>query len=174
MKNQTLSIEQMKHLKDLGVDVSKASMVLLFIGEDGEHIGWEVENHGMPGAEPLYEWWNEELEVWESTHKEYFDAETGSYDHSFREDCGVFTLQDMIEMMPKSIVWNNKEYGFALYSCHDDKTFSMQYVRDDGYEGTNVAVFKEGEILVECCVSMVGWLVKNNHFNKEYLKGGKP
>ena len=23
---------------------------------------------------------------------------------------------------------------------------------------------------IECCVSMIGWLIKNKHFNKEYLK----
>lgn len=23
---------------------------------------------------------------------------------------------------------------------------------------------------IECCVSMIDWLIKNNHFNKEYLK----
>lgn len=23
---------------------------------------------------------------------------------------------------------------------------------------------------IECCVSMIGWLINNKHFNKEYLK----
>lgn len=104
MKNQTLSIEQMKHLKDLGVDVSKASVVLLFSDEYGESVGWKVENHGKD--KPLYEFYDDEVE-WVSTTAEYFDAETGSYDHSYREDCGVFTLQDMLEMMPNSISLNH-------------------------------------------------------------------
>lgn len=105
MKNQTLSIEQMKHLKDLGVDVSKASVVLLFSDEYGESVGWEVENHGKD--KPLYEFYDDEVEQWVSTTAEYFDAETGNYDHSYREDCGVFTLQDMLEMIPNSISLNH-------------------------------------------------------------------
>ena len=26
------------------------------------------------------------------------------------------------------------------------------------------------EIPIECCVSMIDWLIQNRHFNKEYLK----
>lgn len=39
MKKITLSIEQMRRLQNLGVDTSDASMVLLFITEDGEYVG---------------------------------------------------------------------------------------------------------------------------------------
>ncbi|WP_042370281.1 hypothetical protein [Bacteroides neonati] len=156
MKNQTLSIEQMKHLKDLGVDVSNASVILLFIGEDGEHVGWEVENHGMPGAEPLYEWWNEESEVWESTHKEYFDAQIGIYDHSYREGCGVFTLQDMLEMMP-------------LDAClsHPEETLWQCIYNESGEDNSiNGYVLREAETSLESAYQMLCWLAENG-----YMKG---
>ena len=160
MKNQTLSIEQMKHLKALGVDVSKASVVLLFIGEDGEHAGWEVENHGMTGAEPLHEWWNEESEVWESTHKEYFDAETGSYDHSYRGDCGVFTLQNMLEMMPNSIRINH-----LLKILKDKDSWMIGYFLL-GENKFIYPIFSTPDIL-DAVYNMLCWLAENNYLNKK-------
>lgn len=42
MKNQTLSIEQMLHLKELGVDTSKASMVLIATDDDSCPLDWET------------------------------------------------------------------------------------------------------------------------------------
>lgn len=154
MKNQTLSIEQMKHLKDLGVDVSNASVILL---EDGEHL--EVENHRMPGAEPLYERWNEESQVWEYTHKEYFDAQTGLYDHSYREGCGVFTLQDMLEMMPLDVCLSHPEE--TLWQCTYNESGEDNSI--NGY------VLREAETSVESTYQMLCWLVENGH-----IKGGKP
>lgn len=38
---QVLSIEQMKHLKELGVDTSDASMVLIATDDDGCKLLWE-------------------------------------------------------------------------------------------------------------------------------------
>lgn len=38
---QVLSIEQMKHLKDLGVNTSDASMVLIATDDDGCTLLWE-------------------------------------------------------------------------------------------------------------------------------------
>lgn len=38
---QVLSIEQMKHLKELGLDTSDASMVLIATDDDGCELLWE-------------------------------------------------------------------------------------------------------------------------------------
>ena len=38
MKDQVLSISQMRHLRDLGVDTQEASVVHLFKDEEGNYI----------------------------------------------------------------------------------------------------------------------------------------
>lgn len=63
MKEIGLRIDQMKHLKELGVDCSNASMIRTIVDEDNNII-----------------------------------------------DYGVFTLQDMLELLPKEI----------MYPCDDD------------------------------------------------------
>ncbi len=157
MKNQTLSIEQMKHLKDLGVDVSKASVVLLFSDEYGECVGWEVENHGKD--KPIYEFYDDEVEHWVPTTMEYFDAQTGIYDHSYREGCGVFTLQDMLEMMPLDVCLSHPEE--TLWQCTYNESGEDNSI--NGY------VLREAETSVESTYQMLCWLVENGH-----IKGGKP
>ena len=109
MEKQVLGIAQMQNLKELGVDTSKASMVLIYYDDNGEEVGWDVEDHGN-GA-PLFETYDSECEQWNSARPEYLDAETGNYDNSYREECGVFTLQDMIELIPKEVSY----YTLSLY-----------------------------------------------------------
>ena len=85
MKNQVLSIEQMKHLKELGIDTSKASMKWIYpecshiIGGNGEY----------------------ELEI-------------NSF-NVFDDDIPTFTLQNILEILPKAIwVRDTYEYEFML------------------------------------------------------------
>lgn len=100
MKKTCLSIDQMQKLKELGIKTENASMVLMFFTENGDELCWdEVKNHGKD--KPLWEWFDEETEIWETANDELFHVETGNYDHSYREKCGVFTLQDMLELMPE-------------------------------------------------------------------------
>lgn len=167
MKNQTLSIEQMKHLKALGVDVSKASMVCLFIDEDCNEIDWDsVENHGKD--KPLYEWYDDENDHWVEATPEYFAAESGTYDHSNRESCGVFTLQDILELLPKIINKPGKNqcaFFRILYRSNGEVSVKYSYGFDDEFEG----VFFKGLDLLNCVYQMLCWLAENG-----YLKGGKP
>lgn len=72
MKDQVLSIERMQHLKEFGVDTSKASMVLIVTDEYGDVLDW---------GEEIYKYEAEDKNF------EYLDAETGNYDHSYRSDC---------------------------------------------------------------------------------------
>ena len=96
-------------MKELGVDTSKASMVLIYYDDNGEEVGWDIEDHG--NGVPLLETYDSDHEQWNSARPEYLDAETGNYDHSYREECGVFTLQDMIEIMPVTI----DKYSLGIY-----------------------------------------------------------
>lgn len=156
MKKICLSIDQMLQLKELGVETKDASMVLLFFTEDGEELSWDqVENHGKEKS--LWEWFNEETEIWEPAMVELFDAETGDYDHSYREECGVFTLQDMLEMMPKEV----NGYDLVLFADNH-----IQYEKWSGYGPAKILYQVDGENLLETAFSMLVWLAKHG-----YLKG---
>lgn len=156
MKDQVLSIEQMKHLVGLGVDTSKASAVLLFFDENGNVLGWDVEDNGK--SEKLYEHYNKELEIWESTNISIFDADTFHYDHSYRKTCGTFTLQDILEMLPLEIkhyylvIYKNKE---VLYEC---EVFGL-------YD--YLSSFDEEDTLIKNAYNALVWAIKNKHLKEK-------
>lgn len=57
------------------------------------------------------------------------DAEMGDYNHSYREDCGVFTLQDVIDKLPKFITpMPSKQIRF---SCFINIFGGIKYVNED-------------------------------------------
>lgn len=99
MEDQVLSIERIQHLKEFGVDTSKASMVLIVTDEYGDVLDWD-----------------EEIYKYEAEDKnfEYLDADTGNYDHSYRRDCGVFTLQDILDLLPEEIIVDDESYGLNV------------------------------------------------------------
>lgn len=87
---QVLSIEQMKHLKEIGLDTSDASMVLIATDDDGCELLWEDAEKAIK-----HHWYN--------VHFNLYYVDTSSYDHSLKEECGVFTLQDIIGKLPRHI-----------------------------------------------------------------------
>ena len=68
---QVLSVEQMKHLQELGLDTSDASMVLIATDDDGITLLWEDAEKAIK-----HHWYNVCFNL--------YYAETGSYDHSYR------------------------------------------------------------------------------------------
>ena len=91
LKDLTLSMEQMQHLKSLGVDTTKAATVLIYKDEDGNEVSWD--DVTVKDGRPTYiEYDGEEYALYE----DYLDAENGDYDHSYREDCGVFSLAEIL------------------------------------------------------------------------------
>lgn len=82
MKNQVLSIDQMQHLKELGVDTSKASMKLV---SNMQSSDCEYDDNDNP----------------KNFH--YVAVEQSFYSKQYNEKGNVFTLQDIISMLPDSI-----------------------------------------------------------------------
>lgn len=166
MKKKCLSIDQMRQLKELGVETKDASMVLLFFTEDGEELSWDqVENHGK--EKPLWEWFNEETEIWESAMIELFDAETGDYDHSYREEGGVFTLQDMLDKLPKRFQFKIDGNCGRYCDLEIQKLFNgwnIMYT-ELGYDVVHLI---ESESLLDAAFDMLVWLAKSGN-----LKGGE-
>lgn len=158
MKKICLSIEQMWQLKELGVDTKDASMVWIFFSEEGEILEWEeVENHGK--EKPFWEWYNEDTETWESAIAELFGVESSNFDHSYQGECRVFTLQDMLELMPKKL----KGYDLVLFADNH-----IQYEKWDRVNPAKILCQFDGDNLIDTAFNMLLWLAKNG-----YLKGGK-
>lgn len=147
MKNQTLSIEQMKHLKDLGVDVSKASMcwakwVNTYYTLDAS-FSLETSESARLGESP------DEGSSWECV-----------------ELTPAFTLQDMLEIMPVCIC----EDKYFLQITFDELTDTNTRVYTIRYVSVSQKDFCyfEGSSLIKVSFEMLCWLTRNGH-----LKGGK-
>lgn len=142
MKNQTLLIEQMQHLQKIGVDTSNASMVLIATDNDGCILDW---------GEALEYVNSKEQEVYFSL----FDAETGDYDHSCRENCGVFTLQDVLDKMP---------YKIDVYEMNI--SFNGKWIIRYKHPKDNISLhFVMNKSLIQAAYEILCW-----YMGKEYLK----
>lgn len=152
MKNQVLNIKQMQHLKELGVDISKGSMVWLPYRE-------------MKGSPEI------PIELCDK----YYHLE---FAYSLRpilpeeEMLYTFTLQDIIEMLPKVITSNDNRYDLIL-------SFNGENIRYEatipcGYDTIHIEHFNSSGFLKgfnrtlnEAAYQMLCWCAK-----KGYLKGG--
>lgn len=123
MENQVLSIEQMDHLKELGIDTSGASMAW--------QRGW-------------------------ATRHEWVLYAVGNMSLSLSEKERTFTLQDMIDLMPKNLN-SSTELRVDLY----DDSFSYWAVR--GWEEDElIAKFTSNKLLTSA-YEMLCWLAENDY-----------
>lgn len=140
MSKQVLDIQQMQHLKELGVDTSKASMVLLYTDDEGEIIEWEDADE-FPGK-----------------FVELYDAETGNYEHSYRKYCGVFTLQDILDLLPK-VIFNDKYKGKL---CIEYNEHNNEWIIS--YKELSVIVFyAHDENIIDAAYKMLCWCAENGY-----------
>ena len=89
----------------------------------------------------------------------YKDAETGDYDHSYREDCGVFTLQDVLNKMP---------YKIDVYEM--SISFNGKWIIRYKHPKDNISLhFVMNKSLIQAAYEILCW-----YMEKEYLKLIKP
>ena len=161
MKNQVLSIEQMQRLKELGVDTSKASMVCLFQDDESNIYDWDevVEECSEFGDCFQYFVKNDEGNR-NMVYMSLLNAEGGNYDHSYREDCTVFTLQDIIELLPKKI----RDFELNWY-MHNMIIRYDYYNSFDGIDVLNGSSFGfcDNNSLLESAYEMLIWVAENGY-----------
>lgn len=148
MNHQVLNIEQMQHLKELGLDTSKASMVLLYTDDEGEIIEWEDADEFPEKFVRLY------------------DAETGDYDHSYRKCCGVFTSDDIQAILPKII--KPKDYFYCdtyyLYVDYQYNTVSYSYhIADEGLIEHKTFKIEEYGSLINTLYEALCWCIEQGY-----------
>lgn len=143
---QVLSFEQMKHLKDLGVNTSNASMVLIATDDDGCMLLWEDAEKAI--KHHLYD-----------VYFNLYYVESSSYDHSCKKECGVFTLQDIFDKLPCFI---GKEV-LTIQKLADSYTclYMELYTR-------SIIKITESKELIDAAYDMLCWCIENG-----YVKVGK-
>ena len=154
MKNQVLSIEQMQKLKDLGIDTTKASMVLLFQDDESNIYDWdEVVEECSEFGDCFQHFIKDDEGNHNMVYMSLLDAEGGNYDHSYREDCTVFTLQDILELLP---------YTFDNYYLKIYRAINMYYFI---YENVNVEddILEKGNTPLNAAYNMLVNIAENGH-----------
>lgn len=136
MENHVLSIERMQHLRELGLDTSKASMLYC----------------------DLYD---EEYILVESKHR--FDKEENAILLEGVRNSVIyckkvipsFTLQDILELLPYKVVASYLNIGKKSFS--GDVLFYIEYSNFGGYA---VSHFRS-ESLLDAAYEMLCWCIEN-------------
>lgn len=164
MKKQVLSIEQMRKLKELGVDTSQASMVCLFQDDESNIYDWdEVVEECSEFGDCFHHFVKDDEGNHNRVYMYLLDAEGGDYDHSYREDCTVFTLQDIIELLPKSILKNNVKHWLYISPNCLLTEFQIMYVDGD----YSYAVMKQHESSLNAAYEMLIWVAENGYLTSK-------
>lgn len=143
---QVLSVGQMKYLNDLGVNTSDASMILIATDDDGCMLLWEDAEKAI--KHHLYD-----------VYFNLYYVESSSYDHSHKKECGVFTLQDILDKLPCFIgneVLTMQKLADS-YTCLYMEPYSRSIIK-----------ITESKELIDAAYDMLCWCIENG-----YVKVGK-
>ena len=142
MENQVLTIEQMVRLKELGVDTSKASMAIysIYAGEKKEY-----DILSSNGAFP---------EKQEHDRFGYGIHNIVAFDKKT-----IFTLQDIIELLPKSIIINSVKHWFCVSQNCLLTEFQVMYF--DGRD--SYGVIKQNKSLLQAAYNMLVCVIENGY-----------
>lgn len=143
MSKQVLDIKQMMHLRELGLDTSNASMALIYENSYGDVVDWEIADGQI--------------------HK----PSVGEYNPYLRSRYGAFTLQDILDLLPGTIIADyfgvNETYWLEMGAGERNKSYwFVQYrsISDHIYEIT-----KENE-LIDAAYKMLCSCVEDGYISK--------
>lgn len=146
MSKQVLSIDQMKHLKELGLNIERASFLV--------HV------------DSLRDKYSESHIFNTSTSNSLFEYEVETFP--------VFTLQDLFSLLPKKITASEHQCSekgdFFLYIDYEYPEISYS-VLDDWCPGLNelktVYIDKDTE-LIDAAYEMLCWCLENGYVEKDF------
>lgn len=164
MENKVLSVEQMDHLKELGVDISGASMVYLtyqditdeWIESDDIVSGhFKIDESSDPIT--VLEIKSEDIRLWQDMN------ESSSY--SCSKINPTLTLPDIFNLLPTRIGKYN-----LVSDCHNYVAYKDYIASDDEEDGTNRYVVEEDILHSEChkqliiaSYEMLCWLYEHKY-----------
>lgn len=133
---KVLTIEQMNRLKELGVDVSNASV----------RVGQMFFYHGDS-------WYGVD------SYNVHLFKDDDDDTSCFEEEYKAFTLQDVIELLPKSIIVNSLNHWFCVSQNCLLTEFQIMYV--DGND--SYSVIKQNKSLLQASYNMLLWVIENGY-----------
>lgn len=142
MSKQVLSIEQMQHLQDLGLDISKASMCWL------KDITKEI------------------------AEEKYVDMTTGwnldfnnpdFYKYEWMYGVSAFTLQDILDLLPEEIEKGNRNYQLEAFR-NPQRYFVSYYWCDNLLISLNEVEF------IDAAYEMLCWCIENRYVKTDKEK----
>ena len=75
------------------------------------------------------------------------------------DDIKAFSLQDLIELLPKSIIINSAKHWFCVGPNCRPTEFQLMYIDgDDSY-----AVMKQDKSLLQAAYNMLIWVIENGY-----------
>lgn len=144
MSKQVLSIDQMKHLKELGVDVSKA------------------------GAAQTNVWVSSDLDQFQKAEDVLVFTESESDYFEFENPVKKFTLQDILDLLPKQIVAASSGYTYNLDINYEKNYIAYSYTDGNGYVWLNQS-FRINDNLIDSAYEMLCWCLENGYIEKRFL-----
>lgn len=162
--------EQSQRLLSLGLKPETADMVYHYTKSRVKALEWELKPQ-TPTLRGKF-WTPERIAKLSSPFHKHADGTpmTGEeiFDELWGKDIPAWSLSRLLELLPVEVP--DPKPGFEPH--HPELIInpfgyivSIRRATADCLIGTHI----EGSP-IECCVSMIGWLIKNKHFNKEYLK----
>lgn len=136
MENQVLSIDQMKHLQELGLDTSKASMC------------WRRTTRDWRGEEVKGRWSLTFNKPFISSNFERYETVT------------TFTLQDILELLPFSIEFSGKYFRLALLPSFKNKLY-FSYINGD-YKPYINSIHGE-KVIIDAAYEMLCWCIEKGY-----------
>ena len=80
----------------------------------------------------------------------------------------AWSFHRLIEMMPSNIIENERRYNFSL--GHGCSLYTYDEINEFGYyEYDCIGTSKITSNLYNDLINQIEWLIKEGHFNKEYL-----
>lgn len=138
MSRQVLNIQQMKHLKKLGVDTSSASMALVYRNANGDIVDWDLV-------------------------QEYHELDLGRHNPYIRGKYGTFTLQDIIDLLPKEIDTEYERYNFEMwYGIYINK-WCIGYINGENIYNDKCFI---GDCLIDTAYETLCWYITNKPVKK--------
>lgn len=138
MRQQVLSIEQMKHLQELGLDTDDASM------------RWEKRTRMFNGDLRVGHWILD-LNI-PIILKDYHEIEL----------IPTFTLQDILELLPKQITAEPLIHTFSLFIDYQHSEIHYACVHKGGYTNLN-PTFEIKDNLIDAAYELLCWCIENGY-----------
>ena len=142
MTIQTLSIEQMQHLQELGLNIDNASLCYY------KQEGWEA-NYFITLA----------CDIKEKGGLTYYYDSFGNKEYILNEIIPAYTLQDVLDELPKEISKEGCTWYASLYIDFENNRIAYGNTDRYGFEIHHEIMMEKD--LINAAYSMLCWAIEN-------------